>query len=145
MAFTLNDLLDGVRSSRKHFLKHVAGVTEEQWDWKPYPECKSLRETLVHLIIDDRAALSALQEPGEPNYEGLEHVVNAEAGNDLARLHSLLEESHAKLLSYIQDHYGNAPLDTEVSIFGSPMKLGAVSYLSAEDYSHAGPAASLRQ
>src|SRR2546428_52646 len=103
MAFTLDDLLDGLRGSRKHFLRHLEGVKEEQWDWKPYTECKSLRETLVHLVVDDRAALSALQNPGEPDYEGLVSGATAEAGSDPGLLRRMLDESHARLVAFLQE------------------------------------------
>lgn len=56
MAFTAAELIDGVRHSRRHFLKHLRGLRDDQWDWKPYPECKSIRETLAHLVWVDRIA-----------------------------------------------------------------------------------------
>ena len=55
VSFTVHDLLEEAKGSRRYFLKHVKGLTAEQWDWKPYPECKSVRETVAHLISDDRA------------------------------------------------------------------------------------------
>ena len=66
---TVTDLVDAVRASRRHFWKHVDGLSDAQWDWKPYPECKSVTETLAHLVQDDRAALAALESGGEPDYE----------------------------------------------------------------------------
>lgn len=57
MALTLDDLIASFLFRRTRFLKHVDGLQEDQWDWKPYPECKSVRETVAHLIVDDRAAL----------------------------------------------------------------------------------------
>jgi hypothetical protein len=58
MSLTLDDLLDGVLNSRKHFWKHLRGLSGEQWDWHSYQPCKSIRETLAHLIWVDRSAKS---------------------------------------------------------------------------------------
>ena len=141
MAFTLADVLEGVRSSRAFFHKHLEGLREDQWDWKPYPECKSIRETLAHLIVNDRAALLSLAHAGEPDYHGL----RAEVGNDLDRLLAALRESHARLLGTIEARYAGASLDAEIRIWGSPMKLGrGVAYLSSEDFYHAGQVAFIR-
>ncbi len=140
MAFTLDDLIENVRASRRFALKHLVGLREDQWDWKPYPECKTIRETLAHLISDDRAALQALETGQEPDYEALQ-----ESERDLTRLRALLEESHETLCAFLRAHYAEAPLDTEASFFGSPMKLGrGVAYLTAEDYYHAGQIAFIR-
>lgn len=54
MAFDVDSLIEGVRESRRFFLKHLKGLRDDQWEWKPYPECKSIRETLAHLVSDDR-------------------------------------------------------------------------------------------
>lgn len=43
MAFDINTLVQGVRESRRYFLKHLNGLRDDQWDWKPYPQCKSIR------------------------------------------------------------------------------------------------------
>jgi uncharacterized damage-inducible protein DinB len=145
MAFTLEDVLAGVRASRAFFLKHLEGLREDQWDWKPYPECKSIRETLAHLIVNDRAALASLESAGEPDYDALRAEVAAETGNDLEQLLAALRESHARLLGTIEARYAGAPLDTEIKIWGSSMKLGrGVAYLSSEDFYHAGQVAFIR-
>lgn len=141
MAFTLDDVLEGVRASRAHFLKHLDGLREEQWDWKPYPECKSVRETVAHLVTDDRAALFSLETGKEPDYEAL----SVEPGRDSARLRALLDESHARLCEAIQARYANAPLDTEACIYGGSMKLArGIAHLSSEDFYHAGQVAFIR-
>ena len=54
MSFDTTDLIAGLRDSRRNLLKHLEGMTDEQWRWKPYPECKSVRETLTHLLMGDR-------------------------------------------------------------------------------------------
>lgn len=67
MSITIDDLIGGLERSRSHLLRHLKGVKESQWDWKPYPEAKSLRETLQHLVIDDRAALESMRTGEEPD------------------------------------------------------------------------------
>src|SRR5262245_12699842 len=107
MALTLEDLLEGVRASRRHFLKHLRGLSEEKWDWKPYPECKSIRETLAHLIWVDRASLQSLQTGQEPDYAALEvHE------RDIDLLSAMLAESHERLCGFLTTRYREAPLDT---------------------------------
>jgi uncharacterized damage-inducible protein DinB len=140
MAFTPADLIDGIRHSRRHLLKHLRGLTEVQWDWKPYPECKSIRETLAHLIWVDRTALTSLGTGREPDYAALD-----EPERDRERLQALLAESHERLCRFLTARYADAPLDTEVCLFGDPQKLGrALAYLPAEDYYHSGQVAFIR-
>lgn len=43
MTFEMNDLTQAARESRENFVKLLDGLTDEQWTWKPYPECKSIR------------------------------------------------------------------------------------------------------
>ena len=146
MAFTLDDVIGGVHASRRFFLKHLAGLREEQWSWKPYPECKSIRETLIHLVGDDRAALQSLQTGKEPDYEGILEAAFAEmAGADTAQVQAQLEESHEKLCAHVLALFADAPLDAEACIWGSAMKVGrGVAYLSSEDFYHAGQVAFIR-
>lgn len=143
MAFTLDDLMAGLRFRRKWFLKHLDGLREDQWDWKPYPECKSIRETLAHLIVDDQAALQSLQTGKEPDYETLLKTVSAQ--QSVSQLLALLSEFHEKLCEFLQKQYAKAPLDAEVCIWGHKMKLASgIPFLSSEDYYHTGQVAFIR-
>lgn len=145
MAVTLNDLLDSVRSSRRHFFKHLDGLKDEQWDWKPYAECKSIRETLTHLHVDDKAALFSVQTNEEPDYEGMLAAAEAAEVKEPAQLRAQLDESFETLLNEIQTRYADAPLDAEICIYGSKMKLAlGIPHLSAEDFYHAGQVAFIR-
>lgn len=140
MALTLDDLLDGLRASRSFFLKHVDGLRPDQWEWKPYPECKNVREILVHLIADDRAALEALETGKSPNYDTLQV-----AERDPDRLLGLLDESHKRVCEFLKANYADVPLDREICIWGNPMKLASgVAFLSSEDFYHAGQVAFIR-
>jgi len=137
---TVTDLVNTVRDSRRHFWKHVDGLSDAQWDWKPYPECKSIRETLAHLVQDDRAALAALHSGGEPDYESF-----AEPERDLDRLRALLAESHEALCAAIAAKFDGAPLDTPMSAWGAIKPLGtAIPFFCSEDYFHAGQISFIR-
>jgi len=137
---TVTDLVDAMRASRRHFWKHVNGLSDAQWDWKPYPECKSIRETLAHLVQDDRAALAALHSGGEPDYEAF-----AEPERDLDRLRALLAESHEALCAAITAKFDGAPLDTPLSAWGAIKPLGTgIPFFCSEDYFHAGQVTFIR-
>lgn len=134
MAYTLNDLLESVRQSRRHFLKHILGLREDQWNWKPYPECKSVSETLAHLITDDRAFLETFETGQEPGYENLQV-----SERDPAILKSMLADSHDRLLAYLSKSFSATPLETEIDFHGMRTKLAeAIGWICAEDYYHAG-------
>ncbi len=137
---TVADLVDAVRASRRHFWKHVDGLSGGQWDWKPYSECKSVRETLAHLVTDDRAALAALHSGGEPDYEAF-----AEPERDPDRLRALLAASHEALCAAILTKFDGAPLDTPMSVWGAVKPLGiGIPFLCSEDYFHAGQVSFIR-
>src|SRR5271170_4825454 len=103
MAYSLDDLIDSVQASRRHFLKHLDGIREDQLDWKPYPECKDIRETLVHLLCDDRVALKCLQTGEHPDWE----KDYAELERDYECLRAMLAESHVKLVDFLKSRYAD--------------------------------------
>ncbi len=140
MAYLMEDALEGVKNSRVFFLKHLKGATEEQWSWKPYAECKSLSETLAHLVLDDRMALYSLETGKEPDYEA-----NLVTETDRDKLIAMLHESHETLVSFISNRFKDTPLDAIAHAWGAPMKVAqAIGYLSSEDYYHSGQAAFIR-
>lgn len=140
MAFDVHDLTQSIVSSRAWFFKHLRGLNDEQWIWKPYPECKSIRETLQHMITNDRAAIEALKTGHEPNYDELRVQET-----DISKLMQMLERSHHDLVDCIRDNFDGKPLDTEATIWGFKMKLGrGIPYFSSEDFFHAGQVAYIR-
>jgi len=140
MALTLSVCVDGLRGSRAHFLKHLKGLTPEQWVWKPYPECKSIVETVQHLIIDDSAALEAIRTGKEVDYESFKVT---ETNPD--KLLSLLTQSSDSLIGFIEETYTDADVDKDVSAWGHMMPLAvALAMFSSEDYYHSGQAAFIR-
>jgi uncharacterized damage-inducible protein DinB len=146
VSITVEDLVTSIRSSREHFLKHIDGLTAEQWDWKPYPECMSVRETLGHLIVDDLAALESLESEEEPEYDVIsQHEMQAERLVNLDVLKSRLTESHEKLCTYILGRWSTADLDSEICVWGNKMTLvRGISHLSSEDFYHSGQIAFIR-
>ena len=140
MSFLPEDIIENLVQNRRHFLKHLTGITEEQINWKPYTECMSIKEIVAHLISDDRAALSGLQSNSEPDYDACQ-----ESERDYKKLLSLLEESHHSLISFLRERYGACSLHDPVILWGEERKLGsALAYLSAEDFYHAGQIAYIR-
>lgn len=140
MAFDITDLVQGMIASRAWFMKHLRGVTDDQWNWKPYPECKSIRETLQHLIVDDLAALDSLKSGVEPNYEAF-----TVTETDISKLMHQLERTHAELVGYLRDSFGDKPLDSDICVWGHNVKLGrGIPHLSSEDYYHAGQVSFIR-
>jgi uncharacterized damage-inducible protein DinB len=141
MSASLEDLIEGLEHSRRHFLKHLEGLREDQWDWKPYPQCKSIRETLQHLITDDRAALESMRSGVEPEYDKLDV-----SESDVPKLLDMLAASHKELIDHLEDNFFSFGLESEICIWGTHRKLIAgVPYLSSEDYYHAGQVAYIRQ
>jgi uncharacterized damage-inducible protein DinB len=140
MSYSFEDVIGIVKDSRANFLKHIDGISPEQYTWKPYPESKNIVETIAHLITDDNMALESLKTGKEPDYDSAQV-----AERNPEKLLALLAESHEKLVKYLTDNYSESPLDTVVSAWGFEMKLGrAAAYLSSEDYYHAGQAAYIR-
>ena len=148
MAFDVTDVIQSLEQSRAFFYKHLKGLTGEQWAWKPYPECKSVRETLAHMIANDRVALETLRGGKTPeDWERFFRDVDVEfTGVDNAALAAAHRSSHEAILAYLRATYPpQTPLDTEVDVWGGKGKIGIhLGHLSSEDYFHAGQVAFIR-
>ncbi len=126
--------------ARRHLLKHLAGVTPEQIDWKPFPECKSIRETLSHLVVDDLAAAESLETGREPDYASFE----APQGT-FEELLGRLEETHGRVLEAVAQTLRKSGARWSICAFGEwrhPCE--AVTILASEHYYHAGQIAFIR-
>ena len=140
MPFDISNLIVGIRQSRVFFLNHLKGVRDDQWDWKPYPECKSIRETLAHMVNDDHAFVAILRDGKIEDYEAFN-----EQERDIPRLMEMLRRSHEELCAFIKERFADTPLDTEVGYFTGKTKLGlAITGVSSEDYYHSGQVAFIR-
>ena len=137
---TLRHALEAKTASRDFFLKHLRGITSEQWNFKPFAECKSAFETLQHLIIDDLAAIESLRTGVDPDYDAYEPV--AESVDELL---ATLRTTHAQLLAEIEARFPDPEEGTPICIWGDrrPFRSG-VAWLSSEDFYHAGQIAFIR-
>jgi uncharacterized damage-inducible protein DinB len=145
MNVSLDELIETIRHSRAFFFKHLDGLKQDQWDWKPYPECKSIRETLAHLVVDDRTAMQTIATGEEPDYETAYNNSMNEAGGDLARQISMLKATHEQLLALIKEKYDGKPLDSEMTLWGIKGKVATLlPHLSSEDFYHAGQVGYIR-
>lgn len=137
---TLRHALEAKVFSRDYFLKHLQGLSEEQWHFKPFAECKSALQTLQHLIIDDLSAIESLRTGAEPDYEAYKQTEGTH--EELLRA---LEATHEALLAEIASRYPNPDEATPICIWGTqyPFRSG-VAWLSSEDCYHAGQIAFLR-
>jgi uncharacterized damage-inducible protein DinB len=139
-------LIEGVRKSRAFCLKHLDGMADEVFEAKPHPECKSARQTLLHLVAVDRGVLEAVKTAAFPDFFGIIAAVESELG-DASRtaLEEAVRGSHETLLTYLQTTYGDKTPDDTMPLWGDPTPLGiAIPYLSSEDYYHAGQLGYLR-
>ena len=133
------ELLENVRASRAWFRKHLAGLRDDQWDFRPFPDCNTIRETLAHLVTDDNAACQSLASGAEPDYAAAQV-----SETDRDRLLDLLTASHLRLLDTLTNTLNAAP-EAELCIWGHAMPPArGIPYLSSEDYYHAGQVAFLR-
>ena len=137
---TLRQALEAKGESRDYFLKHVLGMRDDQWHFKPFAECKSAFETLQHLIIDDQSAVDSIRSGAEPDYEAYPPAEGSPEELLLA-----LKASHTGLLTEIESRYPNPDGTSQICIWGSqrPFRSG-VGWLSSEDFYHAGQIAFIR-
>lgn len=140
MAFAVEDYIEAIRASRQLFLKHIENLKEEQWDWKPYPECKSIRETIAHLVTGDRAFIPLMEASGDVDWASLE-----ESERDLDKLMVTIKKTRDELCTAIKEKFADTPLDQEIKFMGMDMKFGAVlTSIPYEDHYHAGQVAFIR-
>ena len=114
MTLELDDLVDNMHGALKFFLAHLNGLRDDQWDWKPVPACRSIREMLEHLCetYDDKTALEeALARPC-PDVSQVQSLFEAAAKQDYARLRAC---------------YAQTPLDAEIAVAGGDWFLGRES------------------
>jgi uncharacterized damage-inducible protein DinB len=137
--------LEGLVDSRKHFYKHLAGLPEDAWNYKPFAECKSLTETLAHMVVNDRMAVEALRTGMEPNYDAGREAIAEDATRGKDHLLGLLRQSHEALLADLNARLSGKSAEEELCIWGWTMPVyKGIPFLSAEDYYHSGQIAYVR-
>lgn len=146
MSFTLENVLTDIQHSRAFFLRHLKGVTVEQWDWKPYAECKSIRDTVYHVIGTDDWTTKCLTEGAGTDvfFDCIAEATRRLEGKSPEELFAVVAESREKIYAELR-RYLESPLDTPIKIWDENQSLGsAVAHLSSEDYYHAGQVAFIR-
>lgn len=111
MPFDIDDMVDNMHGALRFFLAHLNGLHDEQWDWKPSPACRSIREILLHLCetYEDKAALEDTLAQPRPNVPSVQALFEAAVKQDYARLRA---------------RYAETPLDAEIAIAGGDWFLG---------------------
>ena len=114
MAFELDDLVDNMHGALRFFLAHLDGLRDDQWDWKPTPACRSIREMLCHLseTYEDEAALEkALARPVP----------------DVSEVQRLFETAARRDYAHLSQRYADTPLDAEITVPGGDWFLDRAS------------------
>ena len=103
MAFQLDDLIDTMHRALKFFLAHLNGLRDEQWDWKPSPACRSIREILRHLC-ETYMEKTALEEE------------LARTAPEVVRVQRLFEKAAKQDYERLRARYAETPLDAEIAV-----------------------------
>lgn len=139
---TADQLIERLDESRKWFLKALDGLKDGQWNAKPYPNVMSIRETLSHLVIDDRCFPDLLQgkEPDYPSYAPDEIM---SAGDLLA----LMEQTHRQKLEWLRGFLAGKDLEGQIpTVYSGKQSLWwEVLCIAMEDWYHIGQVSLIRQ
>lgn len=147
MAFTLENILTQIQDSRGFFLRHLKGLAAEQWDWKPYAECKSMRETVFHVVGTDDWTVASLAEGAglETFFDSVAEAANRLKDKSPEELVAAVTESRERIYAELRSRYAETSLDTPIRIWGEEQPAGSgIAHLSSEDYYHAGQIAFIR-
>lgn len=138
--------IEGLQESRKLFLKHLQGMPDEAWDFKPFPACMSVTESLAHMIVNDRMAVEALKSQKEPNYDAARQVIAPDIPKGKDHLLTLLAKSHQELVDTLYETVVDQDEEFVICIWGwkKPAFQG-IPYLSSEDFYHSGQVSFIRQ
>jgi len=114
VAFEIDDLVDNMHGALRFFLAHLDGLKADQWDWKPTPACRSIREMLRHLseTYEDKAALEEALARPIPDVPEVQRLFEAAAKRDYAGL---------------RHRYADTLLDAEIATPGGDWFLGRAS------------------
>ena len=130
MAVGLDEVMDNFFRTQHFFRAHLNGMQAEQWDWKPFPACRSIREILLHwseiFAADDKA---------------LENSLKATVP-DVASVQVLMKEAGLRFGAGFSAQYTDRSLDSRLS---NGVAVGtALASLAGEDNYHAGQIAFIR-
>lgn len=130
MAAGLEEVMDNFYRTQRFFRSHLNGMLAEQWDWKPFPACRSIREILLHwaeiFAADDMALETSLKT----------------AVPDVAAVQALMKEAGLRFGTEFSAPYADSPLDTRLP---NGVAVGtALASMAGEDNYHAGQIAFIR-
>jgi hypothetical protein len=130
MAAGFEEVMDNLYRSQRFFRAHLNGILAEQWDWKPFPSCRSIREILLHwaeIFAADDAALET----------GLKAAVP-----DVASVQALMKEAGLRFGRGFSAPYVDSAMETRLP---NGAAVGTVlASLAGEDNYHAGQIAFIR-
>lgn len=134
--------IEELDKSRSWFLKLVTGLTPEQWDVRPFPNVKSPKETLGHLVIADRV-FPVMLEGKEPDY----NAYQPDPDSSVEDLLNLLAETHKAKLDWLKSYLPGKDLDAEVdTVYSGKKPLWSEIYsFCTEDWYHIGQVSLIRQ
>ena len=130
MAAGLEEVMENFYRTQRFFRSHLNGMSAEQWDWKPFPVCRSIREILRHwaeVFAADDMALEASLKTAAP---------------DVAAVQALMKEAGLRFGTEFSAQYAGSTLDTRLP---NGVAVGtALASLAGEDNYHAGQIAFIR-
>ncbi len=130
MAVGLEEILNSFYFSQRFFRAHLNGMRADQWDWKPFPACRSIREILLHWAEQFTPGQTAFQAALEPTTP------------DVALVQTLMKEAGVRFADGYREKYAETPMDAP---FPNGTPVGTVlASLSGEDNYHAGQVAFIR-
>ncbi len=128
----IETLVRDLRASREFLMRHLRGLADFGWDYKPEAAPRSIREIVSHLIDDDAQAIA--------NLGGI-----AAADNNVKDPIRALEASSEAVIRALREQWKDDPSGAEKRLHGDgPSVATGVTYLQIEDYYHAGQIAWLR-
>jgi hypothetical protein len=131
MAAGLEEVLSELSRSQKFYRAHLNGIQAGEWDWKPFPACRSIREILNHWVDSFAAEDTALRSALDP------------AVPDVAVIQRLMREAGRRYSAGFQQRYEGAAMD-DLCLEGRNRVGAVLASLGAEDNYHAGQIAFIR-
>ncbi|MBC8135780.1 MAG: DinB family protein [Fibrella sp.] len=149
MSFTIDDTLADMKEAREDLKRHIATMPEAHWDAKPLPHCNSIRQIFVHLLATDRGVLAMLKgEPFEINrhterHDEAEREIASLSPMQIFALHDAIGDATA---AFVDEKYGDAALDTPVTLWGSEGKIAVkLGQMCQHTAYHVGQVSLIRQ
>ncbi len=126
------DILTALQHYKEKFVKLAAAIPDDQWDWRPKPEVRSVAEIYLHVARGNDMALE-IAVGGKPT-EAETLVISMDKTSSLRAL----EASVANIVKRVEA-MRNGTLAREVNFFGTPTTTrGALVLIDAHMAEHLG-------